>query len=106
VCEYYPPGNVNGENNRYFKENVKKQTKGKDTDTVETGVTSGACTLSLQPQDGAGGTCKYTPFQERLIPLGPKCDGLANHCLEIVFWILRIPLAWLLYNFSSRLTCA
>jgi hypothetical protein len=39
VCEYYPPGNVVGDNNQYFKDNVKKQTKGKKTDTVESGVT-------------------------------------------------------------------
>ena len=40
VCEYYPPGNVVGDNNQYFVDNVKKQIKGKDTDTVESGVTS------------------------------------------------------------------
>ncbi|KAL5321113.1 hypothetical protein ACEPPN_011925 [Leptodophora sp. 'Broadleaf-Isolate-01'] len=40
VCEYYPPGNVVGNNNQYFKDNVLKQDKGKDTDTVESGVTS------------------------------------------------------------------
>lgn len=40
VCEYYPPGNVEGDNNQYFIDNVKKQVKGKDTDTVESGVTS------------------------------------------------------------------
>jgi hypothetical protein len=39
VCEYYPPGNVVGDGNQYFKDNVRKQTKGKGTDTVESGVT-------------------------------------------------------------------
>lgn len=39
MCEYFPAGNVVGDNNQYFKDNVKKQTKGKSTDTVETGVT-------------------------------------------------------------------
>ncbi|KAH7417468.1 CAP domain-containing protein [Cadophora sp. MPI-SDFR-AT-0126] len=42
VCEYYPPGNVVGNNNQFFKDNVLKQDKGKDTDTVESGVTSAA----------------------------------------------------------------
>ncbi|RQM07255.1 hypothetical protein DH86_00000969 [Scytalidium sp. 3C] len=42
VCEYYPPGNVDGDNNQFFKDNVKKQTQGKDTDTVESGITSSA----------------------------------------------------------------
>ena len=40
VCEYYPPGNVEGDNNQYFVDNVPKQVKGKKTDTVESGVTS------------------------------------------------------------------
>ena len=40
VCEYYPPGNVVGDNNQYFVDNVRKQVKGKPTDTVESGVTS------------------------------------------------------------------
>ncbi|KAI6712856.1 hypothetical protein JHW43_004585 [Diplocarpon mali] len=40
VCEYYPPGNVVGDNNQYFRDNVKKQTRGKRTDTVESSVTS------------------------------------------------------------------
>lgn len=40
VCEYYPPGNVVGDNNQYFVDNVKKQVKGKASDTVESGVTS------------------------------------------------------------------
>jgi len=40
VCEYYPPGNVEGDNNQYFIDNVKPQTKGQKTDTVESGVTS------------------------------------------------------------------
>jgi hypothetical protein len=31
---------VVGDNNQYFVDNVKKQVKGKDTDTVESGVTS------------------------------------------------------------------
>jgi hypothetical protein len=39
VCEYYPAGNVVGDNNEYFVWNVKKQVEGKDTDTVESGVT-------------------------------------------------------------------
>ncbi|PVH85692.1 PR-1-like protein [Cadophora sp. DSE1049] len=42
VCEYYPPGNVVGNNNQFFKDNVLKQDKGKETDTVESGVTSAA----------------------------------------------------------------
>ncbi|PBP25853.1 PR-1-like protein [Diplocarpon rosae] len=40
VCEYYPPGNVAGSQNQYFKDNVKKQVKGEQTDTVASGVTS------------------------------------------------------------------
>jgi len=40
VCEYYPPGNVVGDNNQFFIDNVKKQIKGKASDTVESGVTS------------------------------------------------------------------
>jgi len=40
VCEYYPPGNVEGDNNQFFVDNVPKQVKGKKTDTVESGVTS------------------------------------------------------------------
>jgi hypothetical protein len=40
VCEYYPPGNVVGDNNQYFIDNVPKQVKGKKTDTVESGITS------------------------------------------------------------------
>jgi len=42
VCEYYPPGNVVGNKNQFFKDNVLKQDKGKETDTVESGVTSAA----------------------------------------------------------------
>lgn len=45
VCEYYPPGNVEGDNNQYFKDNVHTQVKGKSTDTVESGVTGAACSL-------------------------------------------------------------
>ena len=40
VCEYYPAGNVEGDDNQFFVDNVKKQIKGKDTDTVESGVSS------------------------------------------------------------------
>lgn len=40
VCEYYPAGNIVGDNNQFFIDNVKKQVKGKPTDTVESGVTS------------------------------------------------------------------
>ena len=40
VCEYWPRGNVAGDKNQYFKENVKSQVKGKNTDTVVSGVTS------------------------------------------------------------------
>jgi len=40
VCEYFPAGNVVGNNNQYFKDNVLKQSKGAKTDTVESGVTS------------------------------------------------------------------
>lgn len=47
MCEYFPPGNVVGDNNQYFKDNVPKQAKGNPADTVESGVTatSGAQTL-------------------------------------------------------------
>jgi hypothetical protein len=38
VCEYYPPGNVEGDNNQFFVDNVKRLVKGKLTDTVESGV--------------------------------------------------------------------
>jgi len=40
VCEYYPPGNVVGADGQYFKDNVLEQVEGKETDTVESGVTS------------------------------------------------------------------
>ncbi|KAH8815414.1 CAP domain-containing protein [Xylogone sp. PMI_703] len=40
VCEYYPPGNVEGEDNQFFKDNVRKQTTGKASDTVESGITT------------------------------------------------------------------
>jgi len=39
VCEYWPRGNVGGDDNQYYKDNVKSQVKGKNTDTVATGVT-------------------------------------------------------------------
>jgi hypothetical protein len=39
VCEYYPPGNVVGDNNQFFIENVMPQIKGEPSDTVESGVT-------------------------------------------------------------------
>ena len=39
MCEYYPPGNVVGDDNQYFVDNVKPLTKGRDSDTVESGVT-------------------------------------------------------------------
>lgn len=45
VCEYWPPGNVVGDENRYFKENVAEITKGKLGDTVEGGVGSDAVGL-------------------------------------------------------------
>jgi len=49
VCEYWPAGNIVGSEgkvkNGYFKDNVKKQVKGKITDTVETGVSSSAMSL-------------------------------------------------------------
>lgn len=41
VCEYWPAGNIVGDNNQYFVDNVKKQSKGKASDTVESGVSSG-----------------------------------------------------------------
>jgi hypothetical protein len=41
VCEYFPAGNIEGDNNQYFIDNVKKQVKGKASDTLESGVTSG-----------------------------------------------------------------
>lgn len=40
MCEYYPPGNVVGNNNQYFVDNVKPQMKGRVTDTEESGVTA------------------------------------------------------------------
>lgn len=39
MCEYYPPGNVIGDNNQFFIDNVKPQIKGEAGDTIETGVT-------------------------------------------------------------------
>lgn len=42
VCEYFPPGNVVGDNNQYFIDNVHKEVKGKLSDTVESGVTTSA----------------------------------------------------------------
>lgn len=32
ACEYAPHGNIVGNNNQYFRDNVKPQTKGKPTD--------------------------------------------------------------------------
>jgi hypothetical protein len=40
VCEYFPPGNIEGDNNQYFIDNVPKQIKGEPSDTVESGITS------------------------------------------------------------------
>lgn len=40
VCEYYPPGNVVGDDNQFFVDNVRRQVKGRATDTVESGVVS------------------------------------------------------------------
>ncbi|KUJ22616.1 PR-1-like protein [Mollisia scopiformis] len=40
VCEYWPAGNVVGDNNQFFVENVRRQIKGHLSDTVESGVTS------------------------------------------------------------------
>jgi hypothetical protein len=57
VCEYYPPGNVEGDNNQFFKDNVHRQVKGKPTDTEETGVTGAACSLRA----GNDGASKYFP---------------------------------------------
>jgi hypothetical protein len=42
VCEYYPPGNVVGA----FAANVQAQIKGKNTDTVESGI-GGASALRV-----------------------------------------------------------
>jgi hypothetical protein len=42
VCEYYPPGNVEGDNNQFFVDNVKRQVLGVASDTVESGITGGA----------------------------------------------------------------
>lgn len=64
VCEYYPQGNIVGDDNQYFKDNVLAQTEGKASDTVESGTTSagcgfgemrwGACVLGLAALLGAG----------------------------------------------------
>ena len=40
VCEYYPPGNIVGDDSLYFVWNVHKQVLGRNTDTVESGITS------------------------------------------------------------------
>jgi len=72
VCEYYPPGNVNGADDQYFIDNVKEQVKGKESDTVETGVTNGACSTIATPE-GA------------------------------LFWLLRLPLIWLVYNITRSI---
>lgn len=42
VCEYYPPGNIVGDDNNYFRWNVHAQVEGHASDTVESGVTSAA----------------------------------------------------------------
>lgn len=47
VCEYYPPGNVEGDNNQFFVDNVKPLIKGKDSDTVESGVTGDGTRTSV-----------------------------------------------------------
>lgn len=46
VCEYYPAGNVVGDNNAYFKANVLKQVLGEPTDTVESGVSGTGATAA------------------------------------------------------------
>ncbi|KAL3417816.1 SCP-like extracellular protein [Phlyctema vagabunda] len=40
VCEYYPPGNIVGQDNEYFEWNVLPQVEGSDTDTVESGTST------------------------------------------------------------------
>ncbi len=45
VCEYWPAGNIIGDKNQYFKDNVKAQVKGHKTDTIETGVTGSGSNL-------------------------------------------------------------
>jgi hypothetical protein len=47
VCEYYPPGNVEGDNNQYFVDNVKPQVKGQADDTVESGITGEGIRISV-----------------------------------------------------------
>lgn len=56
VCEYYPAGNVVGDNNRYFKDNVLQQTEGEPTDSVESGIsaTSSSTTSSTSSTSGNG----------------------------------------------------
>lgn len=51
VCEYFPPGNVVGQNGRFFRENVKKQSSGKVGDTVESagGAAGGDVSVSSAP---------------------------------------------------------
>jgi hypothetical protein len=54
VCEYYPPGNVVGDKNQYFIDNVPKQVKGKPSDTVESGVVTSVGSSWRDVRWGAG----------------------------------------------------
>jgi len=54
VCEYYPPGNIVGDNNQYFIDNVPKQVKGKPSDTVESGVVTSVGSSWRDVRWGAG----------------------------------------------------
>lgn len=64
VCEYFPAGNIVGDNNQYFIDNVKKQVKGKASDTLESGVTSGG------PSHGDGMWCVGILFFAALTSIG------------------------------------
>lgn len=46
MCEYYPPGNVVGDGNRWFMDNVKPLVEGEADDTVESGITSDGIRIS------------------------------------------------------------
>ena len=57
MCEYWPVGNVAQADGgkQYYVDNVKEQIKGKNTDTVETGVTATSGVSSLRDRVWAVG---------------------------------------------------
>jgi hypothetical protein len=55
VCEYWPAGNVEGDSNQFFIDNVKPQIKGMANDTVESGVQNTTKNVASSARDLAWG---------------------------------------------------